>query len=238
MVFSTLTQENPIRDFVNENPLRTIPVLKNLGIDFCCGGGKSLQRACEENQLNPEEVLQELKNAAVQDSKPDQQDWNSMNPPDLIHHIVETHHSYLNKALPEITETLEKVLQAHGENHPELSQLQETFLTLRQDLEPHMWKEENILFPRISSLHEENQLISGMPSNSVENPIRVMLSDHDHVGALLATIRKLTHDYRPPQDACQTFKYLYIKLNELEDDTHLHIHKENNLLFQKALGHF
>ena len=232
MVFPNLTHENPVRDFVNENPIGIIPVLKKLGIDFCCGAEKSLQQACNENQLNPEDVLLELKNLAVQD--PEQEDWNSMNPSELIHHIVETHHNYLKKALPEITETLEKVLHAHSKNHPELFKLQETFLTLRHDLEPHMLREEIILFPRISSLQEQNQLTGGITSISVESPIRVMLKDHDNAGALLATIRDLTQNYCPPQDVCGSFKYLYKKLNELEEDTHLHIHKENNLLFPKT----
>ena len=234
MVFPNLTHENPVRDFVNENPIGTIPVLKKLGIDFCCGAEKSLLQACNENQLNPEDVLLELKNLAVLDPAPEQDDWNSMNPSELIHHIVETHHNYLQKALPEITETLEKVLRAHGKNHPELFKLQETFLTLRQDLEPHMLREENILFPRISNLREQNQLIGGITPSSVENPIRKMLQDHDHAGALLSTIRKLTQNFCPPQDACGSFTYLYKKLNELEEDTHLHIHKENNLLFPKT----
>ena len=233
MVLSNFTCENPVRDFVNENPLKTIPVLKMLGIDFCCGGGKSLQQACEENQLNSEDVLQGLKNLMDQDLQTEKDDWNSMNPDELIRHIVETHHSYLQKALPEITETLEKVLHAHGKNHPEIFKLQETFLTLRHDLEPHMMKEENILFPRISNLHEQNKS-GGIPSSSVENPIQVMMKDHDHAGELLLTIRNLTNDFCPPLDACQTFQYLYKKLNELEDDTHLHIHKENNLLFAKV----
>ncbi len=236
MVFSTLTHENPIRDFVNENPLGTIPALKKLGIDFCCGGEKSLKQACSENQLNPEEVLQELQNLAVQSKTEGQDDWNAMNADELIDHIVETHHKYLQKALPEIAETLKKVLQAHGKNHPELFQLQETFLELRHDLEPHMLKEENILFPRISKLYKQDKLIGVGSCNSVENPIRVMLNDHDLAGSLLATIRKLTQNFCPPQDACGSFTYLYKKLNELEDDTHLHIHKENNLLFPKALS--
>jgi regulator of cell morphogenesis and NO signaling len=175
MVIQILTHENPVRDFVNENPLGTIPVLKKLGIDFCCGGGKSLQQACDENHLNPEDVLQELNDLADQIPTAEQEDWNSMNPDELILHIVETHHTYLQKAFPEITETLEKVLHAHGKNHPELFKLQETFLTLRQDLEPHMKREENILFPRINNLYEENQLFGGTQSSSIENPIRVML---------------------------------------------------------------
>ena len=236
MVFSTFTHENPIRDFVNESPVEIIPVFKKLGIDFCCGGEKSLEQACSENQLNAEEVLQELKNLAVQPPKEGQDDWNSMTSDELIDHIVETHHKYLQKAFPEIAETLEKVLRAHGKNHPELFKLQETFSKFRHDLGPHMLREENILFPRISSLNKHERLIGVGSCNSVGNPIRVMLNDHDDAGSLLASIRQLTQNFCPPEDACGSFTYLYKKLNELEEDTHLHIHKENNLLFAKALS--
>jgi regulator of cell morphogenesis and NO signaling len=139
---------------------------------------------------------------------------------ELTEHLESTHHVYLKKALPRLVALMDKVHQAHSPRHPELTRLQTVVENLRADLEPHLLKEEQILFPLIRQLE------------AAQGPIRVMRSEHDGAGELLKEMRTLTNVYVVPKDGCQSFQLLYEGLKELEEDTHLHIYKENNILFR------
>ena len=139
---------------------------------------------------------------------------------ELTEHLESTHHVYLKKALPRLVALMDKVHQAHSPRHPELTRLQTVVENLRADLEPHLLKEEQILFPLIRQLE------------AAQGPIRVMRSEHDGAGELLKEMRTLTSVYVVPKDGCQSFQLLYEGLKELEEDTHLHIYKENNILFR------
>ena len=139
---------------------------------------------------------------------------------ELTEHLESTHHAYLKKALPRLVALMDKVHQAHSPRHPELTRLQTVVENLRADLEPHLLKEEQILFPLIRQLE------------AAQGPIRVMRSEHDGAGELLKEMRTLTNVYVVPKDGCQSFQLLYEGLKELEEDTHIHIHKENNILFR------
>lgn len=139
---------------------------------------------------------------------------------ELTEHLESTHHVYLKKALPRLVALMDKVHQAHSPRHPELTRLQTVVENLRADLEPHLLKEEQILFPLIRQLE------------AAQGPIRVMRSEHDGAGELLKEMRTLTNVYVVPKDGCQSFQLLYEGLKELEEDTHIHIHKENNILFR------
>ena len=139
---------------------------------------------------------------------------------ELTEHLESTHHVYLKKALPRLVALMDKVHQAHSPRHPELTRLQTVVENLRADLEPHLLKEEQILFPLIRQLE------------AAQGPIRVMRSEHDGAGELLKEIRTLTNVYVVPKDGCHSFQLLYEGLKELEEDTHIHIHKENNILFR------
>jgi len=139
---------------------------------------------------------------------------------ELTEHLESTHHVYLKKALPRLVALMDKVHQAHSPRHPELTRLQTVVENLRADLEPHLLKEEQILFPLIRQLE------------AAQGPIRVMRSEHDGAGELLKDMRTLTNVYVVPKDGCQSFQLLYEGLKELEEDTHIHIHKENNILFR------
>ena len=146
---------------------------------------------------------------------------------ELTEHLESTHHVYLKKALPRLVALMDKVHQAHSPRHPELTRLQTVVENLRADLEPHLLKEEQILFPLIRQLEAE-----GLQLEAAQGPIRVMRSEHDGARDLLKEMRTLTNVYVVPKDGCQSFQLLYEGLKELEEDTHLHIYKENNILFR------
>lgn len=232
MNFKGLNTHNPVKDFVNHNPDIAIAVFNQHKIDFCCGGASKLDAACAKLGLEAPAILEQLNRAQHHTGKDSQKDWTALEPAELIDHIVDTHHRYLESVFPELLETAEKVVQAHGANHPWLGELLEHVHYLVEDLKPHMMKEEQILFPMIRNM--EKGVVTGH-CGSVENPIRVMLMEHDRAGNLLHKINELTDGYTPPEDACETFKHLYKLLQRVEEDTHLHVHKENNVLFPHVL---
>jgi len=228
-----LSTVSKICEFVNHDPDHVIQILSELDIDFCCGGFKTLEQACNEKGLNSEQVLKKL--CADTTERNNLVDWAQLSLSGLVEHIVSVHHEYLNKTLPQLNGLMEKVIQAHEKNHPELIELKKLVLALKMDLEPHMLKEERILFPMIKNMDESLESETAM-CGSVAGPIRVMMADHETVGTLLEKIKTLTNNHTPPEDACETYKFLFKTLKDIEADTHLHVYKENNLLFSEALN--
>ena len=204
---------------------------ERLGLDYCCGGQRSLGDACADLALDPSAVVDELRLA---DEEP-VPDWASMAPATLVDHLEAVHHAYLHTEMERLTALAEKVASVHGSRHPELADVERTYAELRADLEPHLLKEERILFPAIRQL-ADGEAPAALPGGSVHAPISVMLRDHDRAGDLLAELRRLTDGYRPPADGCASYQALYEGLAELEADTHLHVHKENNVLFPAVLA--
>lgn len=212
--------------------------LERLGLDYCCGGDRTLAEACRERGLDPATTADALAAAVADD--PGREDWATMGPAALADHIERTHHAYLWRELPRIQALADKVTAVHGERHPELAEVRDRFGELRADLEPHLTREERVLFPLIRRLaggeggpHGEMPLPCG---GSLRNPISVMLADHDRAGELLDRLRTLTDGYAPPADGCASYRAYYQALAELEADTHLHVHKENNLLFPAVVA--
>ena len=229
---SALDAESTVAQWVAENP-PTATVLEEFEIDYCCGGGISLSEACERKRLDPDAVLSRLSEAAVEARKESTENWLDSELSELCDHIEATHHSYLRKQLPRLTELIDKVACAHEAKHPELRALQQAFRDLRAELEPHMMKEEQILFPAIRQL-ENIASQPTFPFGSVANPIRMMEHEHDAAGSGLTRIRELTGRYETPEDACNTYIVMLNALQELEADLHRHIHKENFILFPRA----
>jgi regulator of cell morphogenesis and NO signaling len=215
----------------------TVRVFQKHGIDFCCGGKLPLKDACERRGVVASDVARDLATASESPAA-DATDWTAAPLRALIDHIVSTHHEYLKLELPRLTAMMTKVAAAHREHHGAmLEPLGETFLALRDELESHLMKEEMVLFPLVRSL--EAAALAGLPSppshcGSVNNPIRVMVHEHDNAGSALVRMRQLTADYAVPADACNTFRGLLHGLRELEGDLHRHIHLENNILFPRA----
>ncbi|MDO8362652.1 MAG: iron-sulfur cluster repair di-iron protein [Actinomycetota bacterium] len=201
--------------------------LEGRGLDYCCGGKRTLGEACERAGLNAAQVAAELA-AAIVPATP--AEWTTMTADVLVDHLEHTHHRYLWAELPRITALADKIVSVHGEHHPELAGIAACYAEVRADLEPHLMKEERVLFPMVREL----VATEGLPSfhcGTLRNPISVMLAEHDAVGELLARLHRLTDGYTPPADGCATYTACFAAMAELEADTHLHIHKENNVLF-------
>lgn len=222
----------PLGDLVTQAPGR-IPVLESFGLDYCCGGQRSLAEACEQAGVD---VIAVSAAIAESDAVGDDSsvDWASLGLRDLTDHIEETHHTYMHSALPNVTALVNKVAEVHGPNHPELLEVREVYGELLAEISDHLMKEEQVLFPLCRELAEATEA-RAFHCGSVGNPIRVMNYEHDSAGELLARLRQLTGDYTPPADACTSYQAMLAGLAELEGDLHLHIHKENNLLFPMAL---
>jgi regulator of cell morphogenesis and NO signaling len=226
---TTVTATETVGEIVAANP-SSARLFERYGIDYCCGGNRPLVEVCAEKGLNVEEFSHELTAA---DEPAAERDWRLAPLAGLIDHIVGKHHHYLWNELPEIERKINKVLAAHGERHGEaLAALHEVFYGLRAELSDHMMKEERILFPMIRNMEATARL--AMPAGAIQHPIRMMEHEHASAGQALADMRALTNDFRPPADACNTFRVLYRQLEELEKDLHVHIHLENNILFPRA----
>jgi regulator of cell morphogenesis and NO signaling len=203
--------------------------LDRLGLDYCCHGERTVAEACEGTDLDAAAVSAELDELPVAGDRT----WTDLDAPGLAEHIVATHHRYLRDELPLLDLLSAKVLSVHGRNHPELVRVRALVAAVRTDLEPHLLKEERVLFPAIAAAAAGPSVHL---SDSVEHPIRVMLAEHDRVGDLLAGLRAATGGYAVPDDACASYRSLYRRLEALEADTHLHVHKENHTLFPAALA--
>ncbi len=217
--------------------LRKAEVFKKYGLDFCCGGKKTLEDSCKEKGLDVLQVKAELEDIGKINNLIPQHDYNSWNLTFLIDYIINVHHSYVKNNIPAIEELCIKVAEHHGKQHPELLQIKAKAELLFSEIKTHLIKEEKILFPYIKQL-EVNKMEGMNASNgfgSILQPISVMENDHEIVGNLGAEIKALSNDYTLPADACNSYYLLYKKLEEFENDLHLHIHLENNILFPKAV---
>ena len=208
-------------------------VFEDYQIDYCCRGNTTLTEACDERKVSVAEVVGRIEQLQHDDEGESGESWNEASLTDLADHIVVTHHKFLATELPRISGLVEKVFNAHGEKRPELRDVLGTFTAMRSELESHMLKEENVLFPAIRLLESENVLQS-FPFGSVRNPIAMMEHEHDDAGNGLRRLRELTGDFTPPDGACPTYRVMLDSLKNLEQDLHLHIHKENNILFPRA----
>jgi regulator of cell morphogenesis and NO signaling len=228
--------QTTVRELVVEFPNAT-RLFERLGIDYCCGGHRSLQDACLEAGVSVEDITDsaELKKAA--DEVTDQPNFVTAPLKQLVTHVVQKHHVFTKNEIQRLRGLIDKVLGVHGANHPELFHLRTHFQTLSSELEPHMLKEECVLFPYIMRLEEaveHHHMMSTPPFRTVANPVRMMTVEHEGAGYLLKQMRHLTSDYTPPADACISYQTLYQALDAFEKDLHQHIHLENNILFPRA----
>lgn len=216
-----------LADIVTTNPAAA-RVLEGFGLDYCCHGKRTLGDACTEAAVDISAVSGRLDVLSTQADR----SWADLEPAALADHVVETHHHYLWEELPLLEALAEKVLSAHGSRHPELAEVSRLVAAVRADLEPHLRKEEQVLFPAVHALVEGT---SDFAFGSIANPIRTMNLEHDRAGELLADLRTATSGYAVPADGCASYRSLYERLEALELDTHLHIHKENHLLFPASI---
>ena len=227
---STTVGDIVARDF------RTAGVFEQFGIDFCCGGRRSLADACRTATVDPAALLDALDAVtAIDDRGDDVMGWP---PARLVEHIVDVHHGYVRAALPTITRFLAKLVEVHGARHPELAEVRIAFARLARDLEQHMIKEEQVLFPYICELAAQDESCVHRPSpfGTVENPILMMEREHRAAADDLRMIRELTDNYTAPADGCTTYAVCLAELARFEADLHRHVHLENNVLFPAALA--
>ncbi|MBN1300640.1 MAG: iron-sulfur cluster repair di-iron protein [Melioribacteraceae bacterium] len=220
-----------------KNNYKTAGVFKKYKIDFCCGGNKTIGEVCSDKNINVDEFTAALSETANQshDSIHNYNDWET---DFLVKYIINVHHKSVKDNIPGLIEYTSKIADVHGERHPELLKVAELFGEISQELEHHLMKEEQILFPYILELHDSarnNLQPEPSPFGTVHNPIAMMIAEHENAGNLLKEIREITSDYTLPDDACNTYAVTYKKLDEFENDLHLHIHLENNILFPRAV---
>ncbi len=226
----TLSPDTPVAELVTDQPGRA-RIFEELGIDYCCGGDRSLAEACQNNDLDPDTVVRML-DAAIETRPSDTRDWSEAELGTLIDHIVETHHEYLRTELPHLEQLLDRVTSAHGAEHSWLEPTMEVFQTLKLDVETHIMSEEQRVFPSIRTLESNGS--DPETADLDEDGIEKMIREHDDSGTALERLRELTNGYTPPEDACPKFRAALQGLEELEADMHQHIHKENNILFPRA----
>ena len=218
--------------------LRKVEVFKKYGLDFCCNGKKTVKEACVEKGLDVTKIEHELQQA---DKAPGGRPipYNDWSPEFLGEYIVNTHHAFVRKVLPEMVTYAEKVMKVHGDRHPELLRVYQLVVGIEAELGAHLVKEEKVLFPCIKELSiGENapQSLRVLHLGSVRHPINLMEMEHEVVAEHLDEIKKLTNNYSLPQDACATYNLLFNMMREFEEDLNMHVHLENNILFPKALA--
>lgn len=216
---------------------RAASVFKKYGIDFCCQGNRTINDACTAKEINVEVVVNDL-NAIGNASSSAGIDFKSW-PLDLLADYIEkTHHRYVESKSPELMAYIEKICEVHGDNHPELFEIKELVQQTVGNLAQHMKKEELVLFPFIRAMENakhKGEMLQKPSFGSIQNPINQMESEHSAEGDRFRDIERLSNNYTPPEDACNTYRVSFAMLKEFQDDLHLHIHLENNILFPKSI---
>jgi regulator of cell morphogenesis and NO signaling len=226
-----------VREIALEMPITT-KVFEEFKIDYCCGGQKMFLDACRNVGASPEAVLQKIDDCLFSDEKIEIEKLNDASASEVINYICDKHHVFTREEISNLTPLMRKVANRHGENHAELIELETSFYELADDLLQHLQKEEQILFPYIEDLEKTLTKQTAIPMScfgTVENPIRMMMFEHDNAGEILRKMREITNDYKLPEGVCASYTALYNRLEGFEKDLHQHIHLENNLLFPKAI---
>jgi regulator of cell morphogenesis and NO signaling len=230
-------ENKSVNDLALEMPGAT-RLFEKLGIDYCCGGQRSLSDACVAAGLSFEDVQKSLELIPASDGESEEPNLLEATLEQVINHIVEKHHSFTRLEITRLNALVEKVCMAHGDRHPELLQIRLLFRELGAELETHMMKEERILFPYVIGMEaaaNQGLLLFRPPFGTVANPVRMMMLEHDRAGEILKQLRGLSSNYVAPADGCLSYQTLFASLETLEKDLHQHIHLENNILFPKAL---
>ncbi|MBZ5702838.1 MAG: iron-sulfur cluster repair di-iron protein [Acidobacteriia bacterium] len=231
-----LSQESKLKDVVLNHPAAAV-VLEKAGLDYCCGGKQTLGEACMQAGMPAEELLARLQEAAGADS-PEAQNWAAAPLGALTGYIVEKHHGYVREALPRISQHLDKVAEKHGERHPELFRIRQAFDQVGREMVQHMQKEEMILFPFIQQMSDAVESGAGLYApffGSVQQPVAMMMQEHDAAGGLVNEMHNLSGGYAAPADGCTTYELVYRELAEFDHDLRTHVHLENNILFPRAV---
>ena len=213
------------------NDFRTAPVFKKAGIDFCCGGKQLVADACSEVGIEMNQLENEIKLISAEPVN-EFMNYKNWDPVFLSDYIVNTHHKFVRKSLPELVFYTQKIASVHGDNHPELVEVAELFKKINDELLQHLENEEKVLFPAIKEVTSNG---SSEAKQKIVSEISRMLGEHEFAGGAMDDINKITNVYLLPTDACNTYRVAFKMLEQFEDDLHTHVHLENNILFPKVL---
>lgn len=227
----TEMKTNTIGEIVAQD-YRTAAVFKEAGIDFCCGGKKTIAAACNEKGIDEEDLLGRLEEVRAT-SIDNNHNFNEWDPGFLCDYIINVHHSYVRRNLPELLAYTEKIARVHGDRHPELYEVADLFSAVNDELLPHLDKEEKILFPAIKDMLKTG---SERSAGIVKSEISGLSGEHESAGDAMDRIKELTQNYKVPADACNTYRVSLGLLEEFENDLHTHVHLENNIVFPKAIN--
>jgi regulator of cell morphogenesis and NO signaling len=225
---NTITPSMTLGEIVTRYPSLAVD-LEQRQLDYCCHGSRTLAAAAAEIGADAQAIADELSEVGT-DEQP--AEWSTLGLVDLADQIVATHHRYLWRELPRIDALVEKIQVVHGKRHPELNEVQRLYRELRADFEPHLLREEQVLFPMIRHFAADSG--SAADSEQMAAQIALLSTEHEAVGTLLEQLRAITSGFTPPSDGCASYFACYQALSDLETDTHLHVHKENNVLFPAA----
>nr|WP_263328353.1 iron-sulfur cluster repair di-iron protein [Neobacillus sp. Marseille-Q6967] len=219
-----------VKDIVNKFP-KSSDIFKKYRIDFCCGGNIPLADAIAANGINEEALMNDLKALYEKSSSAETnvEVWTQSDSNTIIDHVINHYHRTSEEELAMLSPYVTKVSRVHGDSHPELLKVYDLFYAFKKELTEHMEKEESIVFPLIKKLAD------GTVENRKEaiQLIVELEKEHDHAGAILRELRKITSDFTPPVDACGTYRLVYKRLEDLEGLTFMHVHLENNILFPR-----
>lgn len=214
------------------NDYNAASVFREAGIDFCCGGKKSLSDACAEKGINPEELVRKLDKAESYSNNVALK-FNEWEPGFLCDYITNVHHTFVRKALPELLQYTEKIAKVHGQRHPELLEVAGLFVKINDELVPHMKKEDEVLFPAIKGMSNIDK--KDEDKKIVRKELVALTAEHESAGSAMDRITEITGNYKLPEDACNTYRIAFDLLEKFEVDLHTHVHLENNILFPKSL---
>jgi regulator of cell morphogenesis and NO signaling len=232
----TQTYKNQKLSQIVGHNMKAAEILEENHIDFCCGGDKTLDEACQEQNISPQPIEQQL-HEALQEKDSETEFIKNLDPAELSDYITKRHHAFVREQIPRINKHLDKICEVHSKNHPELYKVKEEFEKASRALESHMADEENILFPYIREMmnaRSEGRFPNLKGFHTVEGPIQKMLEEHENEGARFDRLDEMTHGFGVPDDGCNTFRLTYQQLEEFKKDLHKHIHLENNILFPEA----
>lgn len=228
---STQYKQQTLGNIVTEN-FKAASIFTEAGIDFCCGGKMTLDEACMDKNIDPEKMASKLAESAELPVTPGQnfKEWSL---DFLADYIMNTHHKYVTKNLPVLSFYTQKIAEVHGEHHPELIEIASIYSEIQTELTQHLKNEEEVLFPAVKEVLQNG---SEAAKKTIKSEIERMNDEHDFAGGAMDKINVISNGYKLPADACETYQVTFKLLKEFEDDLHIHVHLENNLLFPKALA--
>jgi len=223
--------DSTLASLVEESPA-CARTFESLGLDYCCDGDQTLATACDRNDLDVDEVRDRLAETRDRiDGDAADYEWDDLE--ELADHVIEAHHDYLREELPKLEDIVETVAKVHGENHPKLRDVEAEYRELAAEMREHIDEEEEELFPVVGKL-DRGERLSADETERLREEIRTFEEDHAATAARLERIAELTNGYAVPDDACPSYRSMLERLDNLERDTHMHVHKENNVLFERA----